>query len=223
MRFTIYFKAACLTGILALAGCASSVPEPENYSGFLKDYSGLQEATSDSGKAVMRWVDPDFNGNNYDSIVYHPVVYHPEPKPTTQIGENALAALLNYTNREVKDAVQSHKPLVAQPGAHSLIFRSAITAVDCSKEGLQFYEVVPVALVVAGTEVVTGHRTMNTRFYYEAELIDAATGKPVMRVVRMGTGKDLSNETQLLTVNTMKEAVDNLAVDFKTFHANQKG
>ena len=222
MRMTICFKATCLTGLLALAGCASSLPEPEKYSGFLKDYSGLQEATSDSGKAVMRWVDPDFKGSHYDSIVYHPVIYYPEPKPTTQIGTDALAALLNYTNIHVKEAVQSHKRLVTQPGAHSLIFRSAISAVDSSKEGLQFYEVVPIALVIAGTQIITGHRTMNTHLYYEAELIDATTGKPMIRVVRKGTGEDLSNETKLITVATMKQAVDDLAADTTAYHTNQK-
>ncbi|WP_257895873.1 DUF3313 domain-containing protein, partial [Enterobacter roggenkampii] len=35
----------------------------------------------------------------------------------------------------------------------SLIFRGAITGVSSQKEGLQFYEVVPVALVVAGTQM----------------------------------------------------------------------
>jgi hypothetical protein len=51
----------------------------------------------------------------------------------------------------MKQAIAERKPLVAKPGPRSLIFRGAITGVDSSKEGLQFYEVVPVAMVVAGT------------------------------------------------------------------------
>ncbi len=61
-------------------------------------------------------------------------------------------------------------------GPRSLIFRGAITGVDTSKEGLQFYEVVPVALVVAGTQMATGHRTMDTRLYFEGELIGYPDG-----------------------------------------------
>lgn len=50
----------------------------------------------------------------------------------------------------MKEAIAQRKPLVTTAGPRSLIFRGAITGVDTSKEGLQFYEVVPVALVVAG-------------------------------------------------------------------------
>ena len=34
---------------LVLAGCASKVQQPDEYSGFLKDYSRLKEAKSPSG------------------------------------------------------------------------------------------------------------------------------------------------------------------------------
>lgn len=217
MRTSLFVKAACLTGLLALAGCSSSVTAPEKYSGFLKDYSGLQETKSGTGKTVMRWVDPSFKSSNYDSLVYNPVTYYPIPKPNTQVGEQTLAQLLNYTNTKLKAAAAERMPLVAKPGPHSLIFRGAITGVDSTKEGLQFYEVVPIALVVAGTEVATGHRTMNTNLYFEGELIDAATNKTVMRVVRKGEGKNVSNENAKLTVDTLKQVVDDMATDASMF------
>ncbi|WP_044175490.1 DUF3313 domain-containing protein, partial [Phytobacter massiliensis] len=156
------FKVAVLTGLLTLAGCASKVTEPEKYSGFLKDYSGLQQTTSASGKPVLRWVDPSFDQSKYDSIVYHPVTYYPVAKPTSQVSQKTLDGILNYTNTKLKAAAAQRKPLVTSPGARSLIFRGAITGVDSSKEGLQFYEVIPVAMVVAGTQMATGHRTMDT-------------------------------------------------------------
>ncbi len=217
MRTILCFKAACLVGLLALAGCSSSVTAPEKYSGFLKDYSGLKEVTTPSGKTVMRWVDPNYDSNNYDSLVFNPVTYYPQPKPTTQIGEKALAQILNYTNTQLKAAAAERKPLVTRPGPRSLIFRGAITGVDSSNEGLQFYEVVPIALVVAGTQVATGHRTMNTNLYFEAEIIDAATNKPVIRVVRKGAGKDIRNEGTKLTLDTLKQVVDDMATDASMF------
>ncbi len=78
------------------------------------------------------------------------------------VGQKVLDKILNYTNTEMKEAIAQRKPLVTTAGPRSLIFRGAITGVDTSKEGLQFYEVVPVALVVAGTQMATGHRTMDT-------------------------------------------------------------
>lgn len=211
------FKVAVLTGLLTLAGCASKVTEPEKYSGFLKDYSGLQQTTSASGKPVLRWVDPSFDQSKYDSIVYHPVTYYPVAKPTSQVSQQTLDGILNYTNTKLKAAAAQRKPLVTSPGTRSLIFRGAITGVDSSKEGLQFYEVIPVAMVVAGTQMATGHRTMDTNLYFEGELIDAQTNKPVVKVVRKGEGKTLNNEKAPLTVETLKQVIDDMATDATMF------
>jgi hypothetical protein len=88
--------------------------------------------------------------------------------------------------------------------------------VDSSKEGLQFYEVVPVAMV-AGTEMATGHRTMDTNLYFEGELIDPATNKPVVKVVRKGEGKSLANENTPMTIDTLKQVIDDMAIDAVKF------
>ncbi|HCD1257756.1 TPA: DUF3313 domain-containing protein, partial [Citrobacter amalonaticus] len=170
----------------------------------------------------LRWVDPNFSDTKYDNIVWNPITYYPVPKPSTQVGQNVLDQLLNYTNTKMKTSIGQRKPLVTTPGPRSLIFRGAITGVDTSKEGLQFYEVVPVALVVAGTQMATGHRTMDTHLYFEGELIDAATNKPVIKVVRQGEGKDLSNQNTPMAFETLKQVVDDMATDATMFDVNQK-
>lgn len=222
MRTHTFFKVAALAGVIALSGCASKVAEPTQYSGFLKDYSNLQETTSATGKPTLRWVDPNYNPKNYDSIVYNPVTYYPTPKPSTQIGQKALDDIRHYADQQIKQAVSQHKRIVATPGPHSLIFRGAITAVDSTNEGLKFYEVVPVALVVAGTQMATGHRTMDTHLFFEGELIDAATNKPVVKVVRKGEGKDLNNEDTPMTLQTLKQTIDDMAVDAVKFDPAMK-
>ncbi|WP_202303669.1 DUF3313 domain-containing protein [Dryocola clanedunensis] len=217
MRTSMLFKAACLTGLLVLTGCASKVTPPEKYSGFLKDYSGLQETTSHTGKTVLRWVSTDFNSDNYDSLVYNPLTYYPVPKPNTQLGQDTLDKILNYANTKLKAGAEERIKLVRTPGPHSLIFRGAITGVDSSKEGLQFYEVIPVAMIVAGTEMATGHRTMDTSLYFEGELIDASTNKVVMKVVRKGEGKTINNESAPITVESIKGVIDDMATDASMF------
>ena len=222
MRTQTLFKVAVLTGLLALSGCASKVTEPDKYSGFLKNYSDLKETKSASGQTVLRWVDPSYNESKYDNIVYNPVTYYPVPKPTTQVGQQVLDQLLTYTNTKLKTAIGQRKPLVTTPGPRSLIFRGAITGVATSKEGLQFYEVIPVAMIIAGTQAATGHRTMDTNLYFEGELIDAATKKPVIKVVRKGEGKNLSNENTPLTVETLKQVIDDMAIDAVKFDPNNR-
>ncbi len=219
--YSHFFKVAVLSGLLALSGCASKVAAPDQYSGFLKDYSGLQEMKSATGKPTLRWVDPSYNEANYDSIIWTPITYYPTPKPTTQLGQKTLDELLNYTNTKLKTAIGQRKPIVTTPGKHSLIFRGAITGVSSDKEGLQFYEVVPVALLVAGTQMATGHRTMDTHLFFEGELIDAATNKPVIKVVRKGEGKELANENTPMGFGTLKQVVDDMATDATMFDVHQ--
>lgn len=214
-------RIALLTGALVLSGCSASHTPQEKYSGFLKDYGSLSETTSASGKPILRWISPDFDASNYDSLVYQPMVYYPVPRPSTQIGEQTLAQLLNYANQKMKASAGERIKLQDKPGPHSLIFRGAITGVDSSKEGLQFYEVVPVAMIVAGTQAATGHRTMNTRLYFEGEVIDAATGKPVIKVVRSGNGEDLSNENTPMTLATLKQVIDDMATDASMFEVKR--
>ncbi|MEL4013541.1 DUF3313 domain-containing protein [Dryocola clanedunensis] len=217
MRTSPLIKAACLTGLLALAGCASSVTPPEKYSGFLKNYSGLQETESHTGKTILRWVSPDYKSANYDSLVFTPLTYYPVPKPSTQVGQEALDKILAYANTRLKEGAEKRIRLVSTPGPHSLIFRGAITGVNSSAEGLQFYEVIPVAMIVAGTEMATGHRTMDTHLYFEGELIDASTHKVVMKVVRKGEGNTVSNENTPVTVETIKGVIDDMATDASVF------
>ncbi|MCI1033933.1 DUF3313 domain-containing protein [Raoultella terrigena] len=222
MRTHFIFKAAAIAGLLALTGCAAKIAQPDRYSGFLKDYSSLKETTSASGKPELRWISLDYNPKNYDNVVYNPITYYPIPKPSTQVGARALSDILNYTNTQMKQAIAERKPLATTAGPRSLIFRGAITGVDSSKEGLQFYEVVPVAMVVAGTEMATGHRTMDTSLYFEGELIDAATNKPVIKVVRKGEGKDLANENTPMTMDTLKQVIDDMAIDAVKFDSTQR-
>ncbi|ROP62216.1 uncharacterized protein DUF3313 [Enterobacter sp. BIGb0383] len=222
MRTLNLFHVAALAGVLALSGCASNVTKPEQFSGFLKDYSGLQQTTSPSGKPVLRWVAPDFNAAKYDSLVFTPVSYYPVPKPTAQISQPVLDQVLSYTDNKLKTAAGQRLQLVTTPGPRSLIFRGAITGVDTSKEGLQIYEVIPVAMVVAGTQMATGHRSMDTRLFFEGELIDAATQKPVLKVVRQGEGKTVSNEKTPLKLSDLRGVIDNMATDITLFDLHKK-
>lgn len=217
MRTSFCVKAACLTGLLALAGCSSSVTAPEKYSGFLKNYSGLQETQSASGKTILRWVDPSFKSSNYDKLIFNPLTYYPVPKPTTQLGAQTLDKILAYANQQLKASAEKRIQLVSKPGPRTLIFHGAITGVDSSKQGLQFYEVIPVAMIVAGTEAATGHRTMETNLYFEGELIDSSTNKVVMKVVRKGEGKTVSNESAPITVDSLKSVIDDMATDASMF------
>ncbi|MBU9816402.1 DUF3313 domain-containing protein [Rahnella sp. C60] len=217
MKTIKLMQIAAVTGALFLAGCTSHITQTEKYSGFLGDYSGLKEVKTASGNPVLRWIDPAFKKANYSYIKYEPIKFYPEPQPTEQIDKATLQGVLDYANSRMKPALAERMPLTDHAGPRTLIFKGAITGVNTSAEGLQFYEVIPVALVIAGTETATGHRTRDTEVYFEGELIDASTGKPVIKVVRKGFGKQVANDTQKVTANDLKVVVDSLANDTKLF------
>ncbi|GBU11956.1 lipoprotein [Enterobacterales bacterium] len=168
----------------------------------------------------MRWIDPSFRKANYSYLKYEPITFYPEPQPTAQISKETLQGVLAYANSRLKPAMAERLQLTDHAGPRTLIFKGAITGVSTATEGLQFYEVIPVALVIAGAETASGHRTRDTEVYFEGELIDASTGKVVFKVVRKGFGKQVANDTQKVTADDLKSVVDGLAADTKLFQTN---
>lgn len=222
MTRRLIIKAIVMSGILAVSGCASRLPSASQYSGFLQDYSGLQETTSASGAPVLRWISPDVDPKRYTALVYEPVVYYPEARPTRQVGSKVLGELLNYTNTRLKNAASQRYRLTRTPGANTLIFRGAITAVNTSDRDIKPRELIPVALVIAGARAATGKRPQDTNLYFEGELLDGKTRQPVVKIVRKGQGIQVDNAEQQVTLAELKSVIDGLAADAVMFSAAQR-
>lgn len=203
--------------INVLSGCASKVTESQNFSGFLPDYSKLTPITSPSGHQTLRWMSPDYKASDYRGVYYTPVVYYPEAKPNARVSQATLDDLRSYVDTRLKAAVAKQKPLVSSPGPGTLIMKTAITTVKAENEDVQFYEVVPVAAVIAGTMAASGHRTQNSVLYLEAQLIDARTGKVVVEAVRKAYGKTVPNNSAPITLADLQKGADEMIVDVTTF------
>jgi hypothetical protein len=203
---------------MLLNGCTSKTVSQEQYSGFLPSYDGLQAVKTASGQKALRWVDPTFNVANYDKLIFQPLRFYPTPQTTDRIGQQTYDELLKYANQRVGEALSSRFQLVGfSSGPRTLEFRGAITGVSANTEGLKPYEVIPIALVLAGTMAATGERDQDTELYLEGELIDTSTGKAVLRVVRKGFGKTLSNDRQTVQFADLKPVVDDLTTDVLKF------
>lgn len=218
-KIQVVIAGSAVLASLLLTGCNSKTVSQEQYSGFLSSYEGLVATKSASGQKVLRWEAPGFNVANYDKLIYQPVRFHPAPRPSDRISEQTYAELLRYANTRLSEAFASRFKLVGfSSGAGTLEFRGAITGVAASTEGLKPYEVVPVALVFAGAMAAAGERDQNSELYLEGEFIDTATGKTVMRVVRKGMGKTLSNDKQAVTFADLQTVIDDLTTDVLKFH-----
>ena len=175
----------CLTSLL-LTGCSSSLTQPTEYSGFLKDYSKLKEAKSPSGAPVLRWIDPQLDTKAYRSVYIEPSQLYPKPQPTAQIPQGTLQGITAYYDQALKRELGKSLPLASAPGPGVIVVRPAITGVSSKTEGLKPYEVIR-----AG----------------DVQRMTAGTG------VRKGTGKPLENTSQVLKPDDVKGVIDGWASD----------
>lgn len=212
MKLRLMISTLCIATI-GMVGCASQVTQPDEYSGFLSDYSRLKPAKSPSGVEVLRWVDPKLDMSRYNAVYVEPTQFYPRPQATAKIPESTLRGINDYFNQALKREVGKSLPLAQGPGAGVLVVRAAITAVSSKTQGLKPYEFVPVALVAAAVSSGTGIRDQDTVLGTEAQFLDGANGKVVAEVVRKGTGKPLENDSQVMTPNDVKSVIDGWASD----------
>lgn len=211
MKSRLIISTLCVA--IAMVGCASKVTQPDEYSGFLSDYSHLKEAKSPSGTEVMRWVDPDLNLNNYTAVFIEPTQFYPKPQATTKIPDSTLNGINTYYNQALKRELAKSLPLANAPGPGVIVVRAAITAVSSKTESLKPYEYVPVALLAAAVSTGTGIRDQETTLGTEAQFLDGGSAKVIAQVVRKGTGKPLSNDSQVMKADDVKSVIDGWASD----------
>jgi len=212
MKLQFLLSTLCMAS-LALSGCASKYVEPEQYSGFLKDYSSLEEAKSPSGAAVMRWIQPDVNVNRFTSVYIEPSQLYPQPQPTEKIPQSTLQGITQYYDQALKTQFSKALPLASGPGQGVLVVRPAITAVSAKTKGLQPYEVIPIALVAAGVSAATGIRDQDTSIATEAAFLDGGNNQVVAEVVRKGAGAELENSSQVMQAKDARAVLDGWASD----------
>ena len=212
MKLGLMISTFCIASI-GVVGCASKVQQPDEYSGFLKDYSRLKEAKSPSGAEVMRWIDPKLNINQYTSVYIEPSQFYPAAKPTEKIPQSTLDGITRYYDQALKRELGKSLPLASAPGPGVIVLRPAITAVSSKTESLAPYEYIPVALVAAAVSTASGIRDQETQLATEAVFIDGQTQDVVAQVVRKGTGKPLENDSQVMTANDVKHVIDGWASD----------
>ena len=222
MKHALIIGTLCLTG-LGLAGCSSSTVQPDEYSGFLKDYSVLKEDKSPSGAPVMRWIKPGVDAKRYTSVYIEPSQLYPKPQPTDKVPQSTLQGITQYYDQTLKNHFSQVLPLATSPGKGVLVVRPAITAVSAQTKSLRPYEVIPIALIAAGISTATGIRDQDTSIATEAAFLDGDSNQVVAEVVRKGAGTELENSSQVMQAKDAKAVLDGWAKDMvSSFQALRK-
>ncbi|WP_447891604.1 DUF3313 domain-containing protein [Pseudomonas atacamensis] len=212
MKLAVMMGTLCIA-TLGVMGCSSKTVEPDQYSGFLKDYSQLKETKSPSGAEVMRWMDPKLDINKFSSVYVEPSQLYPKPLATEKIPQQTLNGITSYYDQALKRELSKSLPLATGPGPGVIVIRPAITAVSSKTEGLHVYEVIPIALVAAAVSTATGIRDQETTLATEAVFLDGSSNKVVAQVVRKGTGQPLENSSQVMKATDVKAVIDGWASD----------
>jgi hypothetical protein len=210
---SIYPSILAFTTALFLTACASKTVQPAEYSGYLGDYTVLEEVKASSGTPIMRWINPDVNLANYSSIYIKPTVLYPEPQTSEKVSAITLQHIARRCDQAAKREHGKVKPLAKRPGPGVLVLAPAITAATAHKEGLKPYEVIPIALIAAGVSAAAGTRDEESNLYMEFLVTDGATGKPVAKTARKLQGEELENSQSKISGSTFDAAIDQAAAD----------
>lgn len=206
-----------LLGTALLAGCMTTKPEENKYSGWMKNYSDLTEFKTPTGSTSMRWVSPSLKKGQYTAVIIDHIAYYPAPPADSQVPQKTINEIPAYLEQELRKNISNDIKIVQKPGPGVLRFRAAITGVDTPTEGLKAYEVIPIALIFAGVSTATGHRDHNTLVYLEGQLTDSQSNELLAKVVRKGIGENLANEKAQMTLTDTKPVLDGWAKDAAVF------
>ena len=212
MNKSIASRAGVVLLAMILGACATKTDVAEG-SGFLRDYSNLQETKDAQGKTIRAWVSPKLTPANYDAILLDPLVFYPEPRPTEQVSAETLQQILAYSNDTLKRSLSQRFRVVDRAGPGVLRIRAAFTGVAAQDEGLKPYQYVPIALVATMASRAASGTPQRAFIVSEVEGTDSVTGELLALRVRVATGERLAQvgERKVVTFDTLKPVLDELA------------
>lgn len=177
------------------AGCTSTKQTKQSekdFSGFLGDYSKLQQGAEDQANFV--YVNPTAPWKSYNKVYIRPVELwqaESEKSSLSSLSNEDKQMLVDSLHVALAGSLGKNFKLVDKVGPDVLVVRAAITEAGAAKPVVNLLSTItPVGLVVgAGKTVVTGKSSGVGYVSVEAEFMDGASGTRVLAVVdaRAGT------------------------------------
>src|SRR5690606_4152497 len=115
-----------------------------------------------------------------------PVTIYPAPKDSSQVDTQTVRAAASYLDSQLQAQFGDVMEVVKAPVPGALRLRAAITGVETRAEDFKAYEVIPIALIVAGVTSASGTRDRNVDTYLEVEVTDADSGELLGLAVKKG-------------------------------------
>ena len=177
-----------LATIPFLAGCrALGLTE----SGYLSDYSKLQEVSDD----VMAYRNPRVVPGTYQSFIVERVAIHVEEDREGHLTEEQIEEISEYLYAELTKLLTENERVVSRPGPGVARIRIAVTDVQKSK---------PLANILPWSRISSVGRGGAV---LEGEMVDSQTGEQLLAVVRR-TRAGFFSSSGLTALSDVKHAID---------------
>ena len=178
MHRTKLFTAAVVATLMV--GCSNTTRDRNvDYSGFLGDYSILEEGDSD--QAERRYLRPHVDWASYDKILLDPVtLWRGEESKGVGTSPEDAQKLVDYFYAVIKkDLEEQGLVIVATPGPGTLRMQVAITKLKESHVVMDVISsVVPATLAISGLEkIITGKPSFVGQAAIEVKVTDSQSGE----------------------------------------------
>ena len=184
MEIKVKLFRVLLGGALLLAGCAASSMEDVQQSGFLGDYSQLQEGGND--QAAQVYFKPGVDFTQYDKLMFdRVVVLLSNTTENRQVDAVMRKELTDYYQNALYAAFKDGYQIVYDPAPGVLRVRATITDLKASNPTVNTLStLVPVGIVVSGaTKAVSGDNLGTGEAASEIDVLDALTGERLAAAV----------------------------------------
>lgn len=196
---------------------AAVQPRNHSYSGYLVNYTDMEDVKTPSGDHALRWISPELKKGQYHSIMIDPVGFYPLPPHDARVSKGTMLLVARYLADQAKAVVGKDLKIVTQPGPGVLRWDAAITGVSSEGSNIDNLTVAHIwEEKVPGGPVIP----RKVEVYLESKLIDSQTKQLLAKSVRRGLGSPAPQAGKRLTVEEMKPVlnawVDDASIFVKT-------
>ncbi len=172
------FAIFLLSALLLLACSTTKQARNVEPSGFLGDYSKLQEGGKDEALLVYR--NPQANISRFNKIIMEPVQIWPaKESDLNDSPEREVQKLISLLHSELLINLREDWEIVNEPGADVMRIRVAITEADKASAALNMVSTVfPIGRIISeGKNLASGTHSFVGAASVEVEVTNAATGE----------------------------------------------
>lgn len=190
------FRFLLVAFAVLVSGCAANKVTEEKYSGFLDNYSQLEQSKTYADSKVF--VEPTADFSNYKKLIIEKVVIL-SPGALEKPNDSLMASIATTYEEELKKNFRGKGyTIVQQGGKGTARIQAAITSVYTSFDDLKAYQYIPIGAAITGAMRVSGTTKRNARVMMEAKVTDAKTGQLLVSIIDLQKGKEVENQGKVI-------------------------